>query len=139
MFKKSYSLSNQKNQNILSNETSEEIECSLANRFKTAIALNKELSTVIITPNDILKLTKPTVDYLCPKSANIYNIEFFKFRVRDFSNSSNNNFKNNQGPSNPEAINKMSTLYRPVLIDIQKPIDYVESEEKKMILAAVDS
>ena len=65
----------------------------------------------------MLKLTIPTSDYLCPKSANIYEIEFIKFRVRDFSNSNKNSSKTGG--------------YKPVLIDIAKPPGYIESEEEK--------
>lgn len=37
-----------------------------------------------ITPNDILKLTKPTEDFLCPISANKCNIEFLAFSISDY-------------------------------------------------------
>eukprot|EP01006_Ploeotia_vitrea_P037177 TRINITY_DN66102_c5_g13_i1.p1 TRINITY_DN66102_c5_g13~~TRINITY_DN66102_c5_g13_i1.p1 ORF type:complete len:202 (-),score=34.63 TRINITY_DN66102_c5_g13_i1:194-769(-) len=35
------------------------------------------------TADEVLKYTKPTEDFLCPMSANIYNIEFLSFKIRD--------------------------------------------------------
>jgi len=110
MFKKSSSTDNN-NSSKISKKSSQDLEKSLAQRFQTALDLNQDLSSVKITPNEVLKLTIPTSDYLCPKSANIYEIEFIKFRVRDFSNSKSN--------------------HKPVLIDIAKPPGYIESEEEK--------
>lgn len=37
-----------------------------------------------ITPDDVLKLTKPTDGFLCPLSANTYGIEFLKFTISDY-------------------------------------------------------
>ena len=37
-----------------------------------------------ITPDYILSLTKPTDHFLCPLSANVYNIQFLSFKIRDF-------------------------------------------------------
>merc|ERR1711934_53319 len=39
-----------------------------------------------ITPEDVLELTEPTEGYLCPMSANIYNIDFVSFKIRDMEN-----------------------------------------------------
>lgn len=39
-----------------------------------------------ITPEYVLGLTKPTETFLCPLSANTYNIQFLSFRVRDVEN-----------------------------------------------------
>ncbi len=36
-----------------------------------------------ITPEYVLALTGPTDSFMCPLSANIYNIQFLSFRVRD--------------------------------------------------------
>ena len=36
-----------------------------------------------ITPNQVLKLTSITEDYLCPPEANIYGIDFTRFKIRD--------------------------------------------------------
>lgn len=37
-----------------------------------------------ITPDTVLALNKPTTHFLCPLSANVYNIQFLSFRIRDF-------------------------------------------------------
>ncbi len=37
-----------------------------------------------ITPEYALSLKKPTSHFLCPLSANIYNIQFLSFKIRDF-------------------------------------------------------
>lgn len=37
-----------------------------------------------ITPEYVLSLTQPTSRFLCPLSANIYNIQFLSFKIRDF-------------------------------------------------------
>lgn len=36
-----------------------------------------------ITPEDVLAYTTATSDFLCPLSANTYNIDFVYFRIRD--------------------------------------------------------
>eukprot|EP00919_Chromeraceae_sp_WS-2016_P018269 GHVR01043448.1.p1 GENE.GHVR01043448.1~~GHVR01043448.1.p1 ORF type:complete len:189 (+),score=20.02 GHVR01043448.1:107-673(+) len=36
-----------------------------------------------IKPEDVAVYSKPTVDFLCPLSANIYGIEFVSFKIRD--------------------------------------------------------
>ncbi|XP_026476967.1 protein unc-119 homolog [Ctenocephalides felis] len=36
-----------------------------------------------ITPDDVLKLTNITEDYLCSPDANIYEIDFTRFKIRD--------------------------------------------------------
>lgn len=36
-----------------------------------------------ITPDDVLRLTKATESYLCSPEANIYNIDFVRFKLRD--------------------------------------------------------
>lgn len=37
----------------------------------------------IITPDDVLRLNKITDDYLCTPDANIYDIDFTRFKIRD--------------------------------------------------------
>eukprot|EP00798_Chlamydomonas_sp_ICE-L_P030898 gene30898-35951_t len=37
-----------------------------------------------ITPEDVLKLEKPSESYLCPLSANAFGVEFLKFEIRDY-------------------------------------------------------
>lgn len=88
-------------------------EQELVQRFEKAVKLNENLEQVKITPEECLSLTKPTENYLCPKKANIYDIEFIKFRVRDFSNKSTE-----------------PNVQRPVLIDISKPPNYQPSEDE---------
>lgn len=111
MFKKSSSSSDNNNP-CKSLDKSKALERDLIERFAQALTLGQSLSTVKVTPEEVLRLSAPTSDYLCPKNANIYEIEFIKFRVRDFSNQ--------------KAVKK------PVLIDIAKPAGYVESEEEKL-------
>ena len=36
-----------------------------------------------VSPEDVLELEEPTEGYLCPLSANIYNIDFVSFKIRD--------------------------------------------------------
>lgn len=36
-----------------------------------------------VTPESVLKYTKPTADFLCPLSANTYGIDFLSFKIRD--------------------------------------------------------
>lgn len=40
----------------------------------------------VITPEDVVKLTKPTDGFLCPLSANTYGLEFLKFTITDYEN-----------------------------------------------------
>mmetsp|Transcript_29495 Transcript_29495/g.66103 ORF Transcript_29495/g.66103 Transcript_29495/m.66103 type:complete len:113 (-) Transcript_29495:910-1248(-) len=37
-----------------------------------------------ITPDYVLDLDRPTRDFLCPLSANVYNIEFLSFTIEDY-------------------------------------------------------
>ncbi|KAK6049153.1 hypothetical protein COOONC_13342 [Cooperia oncophora] len=37
----------------------------------------------VVRPEDVLKLNSITQDYLCKPSANIYDIEFTRFKIRD--------------------------------------------------------
>lgn len=37
----------------------------------------------VITPDDVLRLTKITDDYLCDPDANVYDIDFTRFKIRD--------------------------------------------------------
>lgn len=114
MFKKSSNGSSNS-----SNFQNEQLESALIDRFASATDINQ----VIVTPEEVLRFNLPTRDYLCPKSANIYDIEFTRFRVRDFSAVP----KASKKPQPPNAEN----MHPPVLIDISRPPDYVESEEEK--------
>lgn len=37
----------------------------------------------VITPEDVLRLTKITDTYLCAPDANVYDIDFTRFKIRD--------------------------------------------------------
>lgn len=41
------------------------------------------LESRVITPEEVLKLTKITDTYLCDPDANIYDIDFTRFKLRD--------------------------------------------------------
>jgi len=41
-----------------------------------------------ITPNDVLQLTRATDNYLCKQEANVYNIDFTRFKLRDMDTNS---------------------------------------------------
>lgn len=40
----------------------------------------------VITPDDVLRLNRATTGYLCPLEANVYDIEFVHFKLRDMDN-----------------------------------------------------
>ncbi|XP_055592056.1 protein unc-119 homolog [Uranotaenia lowii] len=46
-------------------------------------AANQHVPTKLITPDYVLKLNKITDDYLCAPDANIYDIDFTRFKIRD--------------------------------------------------------
>lgn len=53
---------------------------------KNETIINKVSSQIphkVITPEDVLKLTKITDTYLCDPDANIYEIDFTRFKIRD--------------------------------------------------------
>ena len=37
-----------------------------------------------VSPEDVLKLTKPTEGFLCPLSANTFGIDFISFTISDY-------------------------------------------------------
>ncbi|KAF6216397.1 hypothetical protein GE061_000739 [Apolygus lucorum] len=41
------------------------------------------LKKSVISPEDVLKLNRITKTYLCPPEANVYDIEFVRFKIRD--------------------------------------------------------
>lgn len=45
--------------------------------------VNSQIVPKIITPEEVLKLTKITDNYLCDPDANIYEIDFTRFKIRD--------------------------------------------------------
>ncbi|XP_074643730.1 protein unc-119 homolog B-B-like [Tubulanus polymorphus] len=54
---------------------------------KDTITEEELLTKESITPNDILKLNKITDTYLCPLEANIFDIDFTRFKLRDMETS----------------------------------------------------
>lgn len=56
-------------------------------REKRENLVNKQLPTInnkkAITPDDVLRLPKITDTYLCSPDANIYDIDFTRFKIRD--------------------------------------------------------
>lgn len=45
--------------------------------------LQEKIANQEITPEDVLQLNKITDNYLCSPDANIYDIDFTRFRIRD--------------------------------------------------------
>lgn len=56
-----------------------------AKQAKAVEAITEEelLQKDIVTPDDVLRLSKTTEKYLCPPEANIFGIDFTRFRLRD--------------------------------------------------------
>jgi hypothetical protein len=55
---------------------------------KNAVTEEELLKKDRITPSDVLRLTKATDNYLCRTEANIYNIDFTRFKLRDMDTNS---------------------------------------------------
>ncbi|VDM98800.1 unnamed protein product [Thelazia callipaeda] len=53
------------------------------NRIHEPLTEAELRSRTVITPEDVLRLNKITNDYLCQPDANIYSIEFTRFKIRD--------------------------------------------------------
>lgn len=49
----------------------------------TPISNNPPPAPKVITPEYVLQMTKITDDYLCPPEANVYDIDFTRFKIRD--------------------------------------------------------
>lgn len=45
--------------------------------------VNSQITPKVTTPEDVLKLTKISDNYLCDPDANIYEIDFTRFKIRD--------------------------------------------------------
>ncbi|VDM20787.1 unnamed protein product [Wuchereria bancrofti] len=56
---------------------------SADNRIREPLTETELRTRPIITPEDVLRLNKITDDYLCEPDANIYDIEFTRFKIRD--------------------------------------------------------
>ncbi|CAI4230429.1 unnamed protein product [Auanema sp. JU1783] len=52
-------------------------------RILPPITEEELLAKESISPEDVLRLQGPTEDFLCPLSANVYDIEFTFFKIRD--------------------------------------------------------
>ncbi|XP_058979039.1 protein unc-119 homolog isoform X1 [Musca domestica] len=48
-----------------------------------SVTVDNEKALCTITPDDVLRLNKISEDYLCSPSANIYEIDFTRFKIRD--------------------------------------------------------
>lgn len=53
------------------------------NTLNASIENEKSINLCSITPEDVLRFNKITEDYLCLPSANIYEIDFTRFKIRD--------------------------------------------------------
>ncbi|XP_059171915.1 protein unc-119 homolog B-like [Physella acuta] len=80
-------------------------------KSKTDIVTEDELlKKDVVTPDDVLRLAKCTDKYLCPPEANIYGIDFTRFKLRDIDS--------NQ-----------------VLFEVAKPAPAYDTEEEEQNLA----
>ncbi|XP_047470530.1 protein unc-119 homolog B-like [Penaeus chinensis] len=51
--------------------------------FPAALTEEEALTLPIISPEDVLRLNKITENYLCSPEANVYDIDFTRFKIRD--------------------------------------------------------
>lgn len=52
-------------------------------KAKKTVTEEELLKKDAVTPDDVLKLTKCTENYLCEPGANVYSIDFTRFKIRD--------------------------------------------------------
>eukprot|EP01017_Pseudomicrothorax_dubius_P002771 TRINITY_DN1021_c0_g1_i1.p1 TRINITY_DN1021_c0_g1~~TRINITY_DN1021_c0_g1_i1.p1 ORF type:complete len:218 (+),score=55.21 TRINITY_DN1021_c0_g1_i1:65-718(+) len=57
-------------------------DCIRQNSFEVRKMVEPKIG-MKITPDDILKLDKPTKNFLCRLADNVFNIQFLSFRIRD--------------------------------------------------------
>lgn len=57
-------------------------------KAKKAITEEELLKKDAVSPEDVLKLTKCTENYLCEPNANVYHIDFTRFKIRDMETGS---------------------------------------------------
>lgn len=57
-------------------------------KAKKTITEEELLKKDCVTPEDVLKLNKCTENYLCEPGANVYNIDFTRFKIRDMETGS---------------------------------------------------
>lgn len=55
----------------------------LLRKEKDPITEEELMKKDVICPDDVLRLNRVTEDYLCPPEANIYGIDFTRFKLRD--------------------------------------------------------
>ncbi|KAK9497599.1 hypothetical protein O3M35_004297 [Rhynocoris fuscipes] len=73
---------------VLMNSTAHKSSCKtqktmVAQLDKIDVTEELLLSKNYITPEDVLMLPRITDNYLCPPEANVYDIEFVRFKIRD--------------------------------------------------------
>lgn len=88
----------------------------LARQAKAAkkTVTEEELSGKEITPEDVTLLEQATKEYLCTPAANVYNIEFTRFKIRDMDSqevlfevnklTDENENQDNNNPEKPEPL-----------------------------------
>lgn len=76
-----------------------------------------------VTPEEVKNYSKPTENFLCSPSANIYNVEFYRFTIRDMTDAGKVYFDVEHSPEQyrlgaarmgamtPEAINEARKIY----------------------------
>eukprot|EP00611_Tribonema_gayanum_P021083 TRINITY_DN3982_c0_g1_i2.p1 TRINITY_DN3982_c0_g1~~TRINITY_DN3982_c0_g1_i2.p1 ORF type:complete len:262 (+),score=59.63 TRINITY_DN3982_c0_g1_i2:245-1030(+) len=79
-----------------------------------------------ITPEQVLKLTKPTAGFLCPLSANTYGIEYLDFSILDYSSK---NVIFNVGRDNPPSIDLSGVDLADIDENLYRSIKYEFSED----------
>lgn len=87
-----------------------------------------------ITPDDVLKLTKITDDFLCD-NINEYQIEFTRFKIRDletdtvlFDISKDNNFPNDSNLSDSNMMDNNEKQQEPIDPDSGRFVRYLFSK-----------
>nr|XP_053646146.1 protein unc-119 homolog B-like isoform X1 [Cherax quadricarinatus] len=51
--------------------------------YDTPLSEEEALMKSVISPEDVLRLNKITENYLCSPEANVYDIDFTRFKIRD--------------------------------------------------------
>lgn len=102
---------------LLSNSKSENSDSSIVSKqpSNADLIVTEEmlLKKDKISPDDVLKLPKITENYLCSPDANVYNIDFIKFKIRDLDSGM-------------------------VLFEIAKPTSISESEDVNLEVEEID-
>lgn len=66
-----------------SNEVSSNTTAAAAAASAAAAGDAKRVEESTVTPEDVLNLSKITDDYLCSANANVFEIDFTRFKIRD--------------------------------------------------------